>query len=143
MRWKLEPIRVGIKTMPTLRFMLPDRRLYMSLLRKYGVTNKMMKPSVLFLVGLFMLMPAMAEDEPPPQEPQEGAENLEPEVTIVQEDDRTTYEYSINGRRYMVKIVPKWGPAYYLLDLDGDGEMDTQEDDPASIVIPQWVLFRW
>lgn len=90
-----------------------------------------------------MLLPAMAEDTPAPPPPQVGSENLEPEVTIVQEDDRTTYEYSINGRRYMVKIVPAKGPAYYLLDLDGDGEMDTREDDPASMVVPQWVLFRW
>ena len=70
-------------------------------------------------------------------------ENLEPEVTITQTDDQTTYEYSINGSRYMVKIVPAKGPAYYLLDLDGDGEFDRQEDDPARIVVPQWVLFRW
>jgi len=30
-----------------------------------------------------------------------------------------------------------------LLRLDGDGELDSQEDDPARIVVPQWVLFRW
>lgn len=103
----------------------------------------MMKPIILIFMLFVQLPQAVAEDTPAQPEPQPEGENLEPEVTIVQTDGQTTYEYSINGRRYMVKIVPVKGPAYYLLDLDGDGEMDTQEDDPASIVVPQWVLFRW
>lgn len=106
----------------------------------------MMKPILILILILMlscMLFPVMADDTPAPLPPQVEGDNLEPEVTITQTDDRTTYEYSINGRRYMVKIVPVKGPAYYLLDLDGDGEMDTQEDDPASLVVPQWVLFRW
>ena len=101
----------------------------------------MMKPIILMFALSGICALAVAEDAPPP--PQMEGENLEPEVTITQTDDKTTYEYSINGRRYMVKIVPVKGPAYYLLDLDGDGEMDSQEDDPTRIVVPQWVLFRW
>jgi len=105
----------------------------------------MMKPIILMFALSGMCALALAEDAPAPIPPptQMEAENLEPEVTITQTDERTTYEYSINGRRYMVKIVPAKGPAYYLLDLDGDGELDSQEDDPARIVVPQWVLFRW
>ena len=103
----------------------------------------MMKPMILIFMLCTMLDQAMAEEAPAQPPPQPEGDNLEPEVTIVQTDEKTTYEYRINGRRYMVKIVPAKGPAYYLLDLDGDGEMDTQEDDPASIVVPQWVLFRW
>lgn len=103
----------------------------------------MMKPIILIFMLSGMLAPAMAEDVPAPPQPQSEGENLEPEVTIIQTDEQTTYEYSINGRRYMVKIVPAKGPAYYLLDLDGDGELDTQEGDPSRIVVPQWVLFRW
>lgn len=103
----------------------------------------MMKQLILILMLSGMLFTAMADETPAPPPPQVEGESLEPEVTITQADDRTTYEYSINGRRYMVKIVPTRGPAYYLLDLDGDGEFDTQEDDPGRIVVPQWVLFRW
>jgi hypothetical protein len=43
----------------------------------------------------------------------------------------------------MVKITPRKGRPYYLMDLDGDGEMDVREEDPAQIVVPQWILFRW
>jgi hypothetical protein len=103
----------------------------------------MMKAIILIFMLSGMLTQAIAEDLPAlPQTPLED-ESLEREVTITQTDEQTTYEYRVNGARYMVKIVPSRGPAYYLLDLDGDGEMDTQEGDPKRIVVPQWVLFRW
>jgi hypothetical protein len=70
-------------------------------------------------------------------------EALEPEVTIRETDGKTIHEYRINGQLYMVKITPRKGPPYYLMDLDGDGEMDVREEDPARIVVPQWILFRW
>jgi hypothetical protein len=73
----------------------------------------------------------------------DDGETLEPEVTIRQEDNRTVHEYRIDGRLYMVKIVPRVGPPYYLMDSNGDGEMDTREDDPNGVVLPQWILFRW
>lgn len=85
--------------------------------------------------------PASEGDIPPP--PRVEGEELEPEVTIIQKQQETVYEYRINGSVYMVKIQPTSGPAYYLLDLDGDGVMDTQEGDPAKIVVPHWVLLRW
>jgi len=70
-------------------------------------------------------------------------ESFEPEVTIVKEEERTLFEYRINGQIYMVRVQPNAGPAYYLLDTDGDGELDAREDDPRNIAVPQWVLFRW
>ncbi len=74
---------------------------------------------------------------------QDGDENLEPEVTIRQQGSKTIHEYRMNGRLYMIKIVPERGAPYYLLDQDGDGEMDTRQDNPNGVVVPQWVLFRW
>ncbi|MCW8945752.1 MAG: DUF2782 domain-containing protein [Sedimenticola sp.] len=83
--------------------------------------------------------------EPPDLPPQvESGEVLEPEVTIRESDKGTIQEYRINGRMYMVKITPVAGPPYYLLDNDGDGEMDVrQEAHPGKVAIPQWVLFSW
>ena len=110
----------------------------------------MKNPLLIGLVFWFACGVAIAEeagsaagegDIPPP--PLVESEELEPEVTIIQKERETVYEYRINGAVYMVKIKPKAGPAYYLLDLDGDGEMDTQQDDPAKIVVPHWVLLRW
>lgn len=104
-----------------------------------------MKPLLLILLLCLPVFPVWADDEPPPPPPasQGDEEELEPEVTIRQQGSRTIHEYRINGQLYMVKIVPKKGAPYYLLDLDGDGQMDTQEDNPNGVVVPQWVLFRW
>ena len=101
---------------------------------------------------LALSLPLAAQDvqkapvpEPPQLPPQvESGEVLEPEVTIVESDKGTIQEYRINGRLYMVKIIPVAGPPYYLLDNDGDGEMDVrQEQHPGKIAVPQWVLFSW
>ncbi len=82
--------------------------------------------------------------EPPMLPPQvESGEALEPEVTIIETEKETIQEYRVNGRLYMVRITPQAGPPYYLLDLDGDGELDVEEDDISNLSIPQWVLFRW
>ncbi|OOZ37318.1 DUF2782 domain-containing protein [Solemya velesiana gill symbiont] len=82
--------------------------------------------------------------EPPEIPPQvESGEVLEPEVTIIESDKGKIHQYSVNGRVYMVKIVPVSGAPYYLLDSDGDGELDVRSDHPTDIAIPQWVLFSW
>jgi len=92
---------------------------------------------------LLLLVPAAWAETPPPPPVEDPDQTIEPEVTIREERDRTVHEYRVNGRIYMVKIVPRKGPPYYLLDLDGDGELDTREEDPAAVVVPQWILFRW
>lgn len=69
---------------------------------------------------------------------------IEPEVTIIEQEDKTVHQYSVNGHIYMVKIEPGGSaPPYYLLDLDGDGMMDVRRDGPGEIAVPQWVLFSW
>ena len=71
-------------------------------------------------------------------------ETLEPEVTIVKSERQTVSEYRVNGRLYMVKIEPDAGPAYYLIDTDGDGVLDAQQDEQQyNNSVPQWVIFSW
>jgi hypothetical protein len=70
-------------------------------------------------------------------------EVIEPEVTIIKQEEGTIYEYRINGQLYMVKIQPDAGPPYYMVDRDGDGEFDSRSNDPTNITVPQWILMRW
>ncbi len=92
-----------------------------------------------------------AADQPtvtsPPAAPSENEqETLQPEVNIIQREDKTIEEYRVNGRLYKIKITPKVGPAYYLIDNDGDGSFETRRTGSQlepDILIPQWVLFRW
>ena len=84
--------------------------------------------------------------EPPTlPDPVQSGEAFEPEVSIVIRDDATVTEYRINGNLYMVKVTPtKSGQPYYLIDRDGDGEMEERINDIYQEPnIPQWVLFSW
>ena len=51
-------------------------------------------------------------------------------------------EYRQNGRIYMVKVKPLKGPAYTLLDTNGDGRLD--ESDGEGPVRPvYWTIYEW
>ncbi|MCU7927816.1 MAG: DUF2782 domain-containing protein [Candidatus Thiodiazotropha sp. (ex Dulcina madagascariensis)] len=91
-----------------------------------------------------------AEDQAVPEPPElplpdavVDDEAIEPEVTIIKREEGTIYEYRINGQLYMVKVQPDSGPAYYMVDRDGDGEFDSRSNDPTNISVPQWILMRW
>ena len=107
-----------------------------------------------FLCSALLIGPAAAwaqEDEvaPVPEPPEipdplQSGQPIEPEVTIIRRDDAVIEEYRVNGRMYMVKITPKIGKPYYLVDQDGDGRLESRmgriSDD---FVVPQWVIFSW
>ena len=85
-------------------------------------------------------------DPAPPDLPDrlEDGQPIEPEVTIVRKGDAVVEEYRANGRMFMVKITPKVGKPYYLLDKDGDGNMESRMSDIyEDFVVPQWVIFSW
>ncbi len=68
----------------------------------------------------------------------------EPEVTITTSGDNTSVEeYRVNGQIYMVKITPAKGYPYYLIDTDGDGDLDSRRNDLEGRPVSQWILFRW
>ena len=109
----------------------------------------------ILILALSLSVPAFAEEvdeedfaeaplPPDLPDPLESGQPIEPEVTIIQRDDATIEEYRLNGRMYMAKITPKIGKPYYLVDKDGDGNMEARMsmiyDD---FVVPQWVLFSW
>jgi hypothetical protein len=94
-------------------------------------------------------------EKPPPIPPEDTAdvpippkipgEQIEPTVTIREEEDRTIEEYRFNGQVYMVKITPKGGVPYYYIDTDGDGklelDMDKQALNPVQPVY--WKIKEW
>lgn len=88
--------------------------------------------------------PAAVPEPPDLPEAVQSGENMEPDITIIKRGKETIQEYRINGRLYMVKITPSIGPSYYLVDNDGDGNMDARRSQLESgVKIPQWVLFSW
>lgn len=104
------------------------------------------------LAGPLGVVTAMAQEEQPEQFPEapppppkvQSGEALEPDVTIIRRETQTIEEYRVNGQLYMIKVNPDFGPSYYLMDTDGDGNLETRRHELApGFQIPGWVLFRW
>ena len=67
----------------------------------------------------------------------------EPEVTITKETEQTVEEFRANGKLYMIKITPKHGVPYYLVDERGDGKFTRQESLDSGLRVPRWVIFKF
>jgi hypothetical protein len=82
--------------------------------------------------------------EHPAPAPAEGDSGLEPEITITERGETVIEEHRIGGQLYAIKIIPKKGVPYYLVDSDGDGNMERRTNELVpSLLIPSWVLLRW
>ena len=81
---------------------------------------------------------------PPTMEPNVPDDDFEPQVTIVKKDDLVIEEYRVKGKLYKVKVTPKFGKPYYLVDERGDGEFSRQDGpDAANMRPPRWVIFNF
>jgi len=118
--------------------------------------NALWTPAIA-LICLFAGSLAAQEDleRPPPIPPEAAAdvpippkiqdEQLEPTVTIREEEERTIEEYRFNGQVYMVKITPKVGIPYYYIDTDGDGKLELDADKQALNPVQPvyWKVKEW
>lgn len=81
-------------------------------------------------------------DGPPSLGP--AGASVVPEITVIEFEDRVVREHRAGGRLYMIQVVPKRGPAYFLVDEDGNGELESRYDDrDRRILIPAWVPLTW
>jgi hypothetical protein len=102
----------------------------------------------IFLSGLCSLalavqsQPADLQALPPPaldaNEPVD-----EPQVTITQKTEQTVEEFRVAGRLYMIKITPKEGKPYYLVDDVGDGKFARHDGLDSGVRPPRWVIHNF
>ena len=53
-------------------------------------------------------------------------------------------EYRVAGQLRMVKVTPSRGPAYYLMDENGDGRLDKSKGAGEKDISPvYWKLYGW
>ena len=114
---------------------------------------KKMTFAAILSLGLFPLAAAAqsqppelaAVPEPPPLPEQvQSGETLEPDITIIRLEKELVTEYRVNGRLRAIKVQPENAPAYYLVDADGDGNLETRSKGLGpEFLIPQWVIFSW
>ena len=87
---------------------------------------------IIFTLFLLISSPLWAV-EPPVTPPNE------PEIVIRHGEDKTLYEYRVNGVLREIKVVPKNGKEYYLVPSDGGWIKEGE----STLLIPSWVIFRW
>ena len=82
---------------------------------------------------------------PPPQfdAAPEGPLDDETPVTITKQKVQTVEEFRVGGKLYMIKITPKDGAPYYLVDDQGDGKFVRQESLDSGFRPPKWVIHRF
>lgn len=86
--------------------------------------------------------PAPPENYNPPAMPDLPSGEPEPEITITTKGTEIHEEYRLNGRLYMIKVIPKKGKPYYLIDQEGSGQFRRSDFD-SRIAIPSWVIKRF
>lgn len=98
--------------------------------------NRSRKVSHGWLAAL-LLVPLLAQAR---VEPRDEADALvpEPRITIVEHRDETLHIHQINGHIYGIRVIPKTGKPYNLVDINGSGKFITNAAD--RILVPEWVL---
>ncbi|SMC21464.1 Protein of unknown function [Andreprevotia lacus DSM 23236] len=106
--------------------------------------------STLLALGLLAgpLRAADKADVPPPPPIPAGSttdpNQPEPEVRIIEKGDATIAEYRLKGRLYKIKVTPKIGAPYYLIDSEGKGNFIRSDGlGSPELIVPQWVLFEF
>lgn len=85
-------------------------------------------------------------DSPPPALPDAASDSRnipQPEVTIIKRNDTVIEEYRTHGHLRYVKITPKGGKPYYMVDTDGDGVLETWDTTRGNPPINRWILLEW
>ena len=89
-------------------------------------------------------LPDLASREEP-ELPDLGIDpSLEPEVTIKKGKEETVEEYRINGQLYMIKVIPRIGKPFYLLNKRSPvGEPHRGDLEGYGVNVPMWEIYRF
>lgn len=103
-----------------------------------------MRYALVLLTLLFSGVAAGAPDDRPPDlqpvpDGPPGADDA-PAVTIKPSSQGRVVEYRVNGKLYMLKVIPKVGKPYYLIDQKGDGQFARQDSLDSGMRPPMWVV---
>jgi len=98
--------------------------------------------TLLFLAS-FSLTASAIEPIPASATPVADEAIDEPQVIISRQSQQTVEEYRANGQLYMIKITPKHGVPYYLVDEQGDGRFARRDSLDSGFRVPRWILFKF
>jgi hypothetical protein len=111
------------------------RRNETSLMRLSKLSDTLSIPAIAGLVTALLFFTSLVLAE----EPESSGE-----VTIQGNKPDIVEELRVNGQLYAIRVTPKHGVPYYLVDSDGDGNLETRKNDTDSdLLIPAWVIKKW
>ncbi len=95
-----------------------------------------------WLLCALLILPLLAEARVVPREGEEPIQP-EPKITIVEDKERdaTLQIHQVNGLIYGIRVIPKVGVPYNLVDTNGEGQFIRDAAD--RILVPEWVLKRF
>lgn len=87
-------------------------------------------------------LPDLTHEEP--ELPDLGIDpSLEPQVTIIKGKEETIEEYRIGGELYMIKVTPRIGKPFYLLNRRSAVGSAHRGDLESGVSVPMWELYRF
>jgi len=82
--------------------------------------------------------------EPPAPPPQVAADpELQPQVTIIEQENETVEEFRVNGRLTMIKVTPKHGRPYFLVADRATGAFVRRDSLDSGLRVPLWLLYEF
>ena len=108
---------------------------------------------IVIIVLTSAALPAFAQGDAPPKleplpgppPPPPGATNPveAPSVRIpVQKGDKVE-PIRVGGQVVMLKVTPKDGPTYYLIDTTGNGNWMRRDSLDSGVSVPMWPIKTW
>ena len=94
-----------------------------------------MRIQVLVAASLFLCACASMESADAPPIPANAVE-----ATHTESNGDVISEYRVQGQLRMVRVKPARGPAYYMIDSNGDGRMDRSKGDVSPVY---YKLYSW
>ena len=68
-------------------------------------------------------------------------DSIEPQITIRSRDGVTYEEFRVGGRLYKIRVTPKVGPPYTLIDQKGDGVFSPADAlGSTGTSVPMWLI---
>jgi Protein of unknown function (DUF2782) len=107
--------------------------------------------SIIFSIMLGFATASTAPEKAKAQAPipQKIPAKADPKDTVsvrirTSDDGDVVEEYMQGGVVSMVKVTPKKGKPYYIMDNNGDGRLDRADAEAAGGIVPvSWIIKTW
>ena len=80
---------------------------------------------------------------PPPPPPGASSPVDEPQVRIPVQKGAKVEPIRKGGQIIMLKVTPKNGPVYYLIDTSGNGSWMRRDSLDDGVRVPMWPIKTW